>query len=303
LIKVRRGLDGIHLFDRKTGVNILLDKKIPQLASWTISPRQVSIALINACDLKCKHCYAPKQPARLHKEQIKQWMIELDNAGCFGIGFGGGEPTLHSDLAELCEFGQQKTGLAISLTTHGHALSEGLICQLENCVNFMRVSMDGVGSTYENIRGRSFEGLKRSLNSLNGRIPFGINYVVNRGTIDDLSSAVKVAETCGAVELLLLPEEQIGLGEKIDAATLGCLRTWVANYKGKVRLSISSGYKDMVDSLIALENEPAHLAFAHIDANGILKRTSFDKHGCDIGSEGVLAAFAKLSLNKESEQS
>ena len=301
LIKIRRGPDGIHLFDRKTGTNILLDEQIPQSSSWTTCPRQVSIALTNACDLKCTHCYAPKQSARLHKERIKQWMAELDNAGCFGIGFGGGEPTLHQDLAELCEFGEQQTGLAISLTTHGHTLSEELICHLETCVNFMRVSMDGVGPTYEGIRGRSFEDLKQNLNSLKGRIPFGINYVVNHSTIGDLSSVVKVAEACGATEMLLLPEEPVGLGKKIDAVTLKRLRTWIVNYQGNVRLSISADYKNIVDSLIALENEPDYLAFAHIDANGVLRRTSFDKEGCDIGNDGVLAAFSSLRLEKESE--
>ncbi|WP_155920394.1 radical SAM protein [Methylobacter luteus] len=295
-MKLRRGPDGIHLFDRKSGTNILIDEQIPPMSSWTNCPRQISIALTNACDLKCEHCYALKRAAQLSKEQVKRWMVELDESGCFGIGFGGGEPTLHPDLVELCQFGQQKTGLAITLTTHGHRLTDNLISQLQGSVNFIRVSMDGVGVTYESIRDRSFDELKRKLYALQGTIPFGINYVVNRRTIDDLNTAAQFAESAGAAELLLLPEEPVGLGQKIDLVSLEALYSWVADYKGNLRLSISSRYREMVETQLALEKEPEHMAFAHVDAEGVLKRTSFDSTGFKIGNAGLLAAFQNFSM-------
>ncbi|MGZ3578229.1 MAG: hypothetical protein ACXU98_04340 [Syntrophales bacterium] len=44
---------------------------------------------------------------------------------------------------------------------------------------------------------------------------------MNHRTIDNLNSAAQVAAaSTGAAELLLLPEEPIGLGQKIDSATL-----------------------------------------------------------------------------------
>lgn len=154
-MKVRSGPDGIHIFDRRTGTNALINEVIPPRESWTISPRQVSIALTNACNLKCSHCYAPKTAAVLGKEQVTQWMKQLDTAGTFGIGFGGGEPTLHPDLAEICKFGQRNTNLAMSMTTHGHRLTAELVDKLANNLNFIRISMDGVEDTYEQIRGVS----------------------------------------------------------------------------------------------------------------------------------------------------
>ncbi|MFK5894551.1 MAG: radical SAM protein [Pseudomonadota bacterium] len=292
-MKVRKGPDGIHLFDRDSGTNVLIDEYIPPATSWTNCPRQVSIALTNACDLKCIHCYASKQAAWLSKEYVKKWMIELDKAGCFGIGFGGGEPTLHPNLVELCQFGIEETGLAISLTTHGHKLDEGLIFQLKN---FIRVSMDGVGQTYESIRGRPFEDLKQNLSFLKGQIPFGINYVVNHRTINDLDVAAQVAEVNGATELLLLPEEPFGLGKEIDVLTFARLQKWITYYKGNLRLSISSRYQEKLDTLVTLKNEPDHLAFAHIDAKGVLKRTSFDKVGYDIGNSELLTIFQNFCV-------
>lgn len=293
-IKTRFGPDGIHLFDRKTGLNILLDDKIPHLTQWTKSPRQVSIALTNLCNLKCTHCYAPKTNAFIDKELVKLWMKELDQSGCFGIGFGGGEPTLHPDFIELCIFGHNETSLAITFTTHGHTLSNSVIGKMEGNIDFIRVSMDGTGDTYESIRGCSFQQFLKKLSLLKKRIPFGINYVVNDRTIGDLDLAIEIAESYGASEFLLLPEEAVGLGKKIDKVTINKLQSWVGNYNGDVRLSISSGSKDIVAHLQALKNEPEYLAFSHIDASGYLKKSSFEHAGYKISNTGVMDTFKKL---------
>src|SRR6266705_976700 len=50
-IKIRMGPSGIQLFDRTTGLNILLDEVPVPPTLWAEAPRQVSVALTNACDL------------------------------------------------------------------------------------------------------------------------------------------------------------------------------------------------------------------------------------------------------------
>jgi sulfatase maturation enzyme AslB (radical SAM superfamily) len=297
-MKIRRGPDGIHLFDRKKGNNILIDEIIPNVDTWTNSPRQVSIALTNACDLFCSHCYAPKQIAELDTSTVKRWMAELDDCGCFGIGFGGGEPTLHPGLVDICRFGQSHTNLAISMTTHGHNLDDTLLKQLAGNLNFVRVSMDGIGGTYESIRGRSFDNLMIHLQKLKHVFPFGINYVVNNRTIDDLVDATKIAEEVGASELLLLPEVGAGNGTSIDASTLALLKSWVPSYTGPLRMSISSSHADGFPTALVLDKEEQALGFAHIDAEGTFKRTSFDKSGLKINDNGVMSTFREL--NKQS---
>jgi len=296
-MKVRRGPDGVHLFDRKTGANILLDEEIPPQSSWSTSPRQVSIALTNACDLVCPHCYAPKQKAALDSKNVKRWISELDEHGCFGVGFGGGEPTLHSDLVDICKFGQSQTNLAITMTTHGHRLNDALLSQLAGNINFIRISMDGVGSTYETIRNRSFDSLLKILRNMRDVIPFGLNYVINSQTIDGLDDAAQIAEDVGACEILLLPEEAVGKGTKIDNVSLENLIKWVGSYRGSTRLAVSSGGADSFPTANALLNEVELSAFAHIDASGNLKNTSFECSGVAIDSTGVMSAFQRL--NKE----
>lgn len=63
-VKLRVGPDGLHLFDRRTGLNMLFDEIEAPEEQWSRAPRQVSIALTNACDLACSFCYAPKNGRR-----------------------------------------------------------------------------------------------------------------------------------------------------------------------------------------------------------------------------------------------
>ena len=189
-LKVRVGPAGLHFFNRTTGMNILVDEIRLPSHFWSTAPRQVSIALTNACDLACSHCYAPKNPAMLAFDRLINWLADLDANGCIGVGFGGGEPTLYPRLIEICSYAARKTNLAVTMTTHAHRLSDRLLSELEGTLHFVRVSMDGVGSTYESIRGRPFDALLERITALNRITPFGINYVVNSKTVGDLDAAV-----------------------------------------------------------------------------------------------------------------
>jgi hypothetical protein len=180
------------------------------------------------------------------------------------------------------------------MTTHGHRLNDKLLNQLTGNVHFVRVSMDGVGAVYESIRGRSFDNLLQTFNKLRDSIPFGINYVVNSKTKDGLSDAANIAQSAGASELLLLPEVGFGKGTGIDNDSLTHLKAWVSEYSGALQLSISSGHAHEFPATPCLEKEPQALAFAHIDAKGCLKRTSFDLAGQPVSELGVMQTFKKL---------
>ncbi len=297
-MKVRYGPDGIHFFNRESGLNILLNEYVPPQKYWTFSPRQVSIALTNSCNLSCPHCYAPKNKAILPKELVKRWIAELDKANCFGIGFGGGEPTLYPDLLEICAFASSQTGLAVTMTTNGLNLTESMVSCLQDKINYIRVSMDGVGRTYENIRGRSFDLFISKIRLLTGKIPFGINYVVNNKTVKKLSVATSLIEDWGASELLLLPEEAVGRGHKIDEHSLRDLKNWVTKYKGSLKLAVSASYEKQLHAVNPLQKERPELAFAHIDANGYIRNSSFETRGVLISSKGVMEAFKELLEGK-----
>jgi pyruvate-formate lyase-activating enzyme len=294
ILKIRFGPAGTYLFNRKTGVNVLLDEIVPPKTIWASAPRQVSIALTNNCDLNCPHCYAPKSPGMIDYNDLTSWLSELDLNGCIGVGFGGGEPTLYPKLSELFSYTSHKTKLAVVMTTHAHNLTDRLLNKLKGDVHFIRVSMDGVGSTYESIRNRLFEKLLERIRALSRITAFGINYVVNSKTIKDIDNAANLATELRAAEFLLIPEVFVRRGSGIDNDTVIKLQSWVSNYRGPVPLAVSEGSAEGLPTCNPFKYETGLASFAHIDAHGIMKRTSYDTSGIPIYEDGVIAALNKL---------
>ena len=277
----------------------MVDEITPPANTWSAAPRHVSIALTNDCDLSCSHCYAPKNPAILAFDRLTSWLADLDANGCIGVGFGGGEPTLYPRLTELCTYAERNTNLAITMTTHAHRLSDQLLNQLAVNLHFVRVSMDGVGPTYESIRCRPFDALLERITALACVARFGINFLVNSKTIGDLDVAVQLAADLGASEFLLLPEEPVGRGVGIDNETALILRKWITEYHGSVPLAVSESGAEGLPTCDPLIAETGLAAFAHIDASGVIKRTSYDKCGILIREDGVMAALNKLKITKQ----
>jgi molybdenum cofactor biosynthesis enzyme MoaA len=165
---------------RRTGLNLLFDEVHVEATQWAPAPRQVSIALTNACESDCPFYCAPKSAAVLDAARVCSWLDELDEAGCFGVGFGGGEPTLYRWLPEVCRFAAQRTKLAVTMTTHGHRWTPQLVDALASIVNFVRVSVDGVGATYEAVRGRPYPELVRRLALIGEVFGLGLNCAPRR---------------------------------------------------------------------------------------------------------------------------
>ena len=236
----------------------------------------------------------PEHAAQLKAEQVIEWLKDLDRNGCLGVGFGGGEPTLHRDFAALCKFAATNTGLAVTFTTHAHRLNDRIKADLQGYVHFVRVSMDGVGSTYETLRGKSFIQFLRQLETIRALAPFGINFVVNALTFPDIDRAIQLALESGATEFLLLPERRTHAASGIDHNTREALRTWVRSFRGNIRLSVSEIDAAGLPIYNPLPGEKGLRSYAHIDASGILKRSSFEPTGVPIGSNGISRALTTL---------
>lgn len=295
-MKTRIGPDGLHIFDRRSGLNILFDEVRADESTWATAPRQVSIALTNLCDLHCVHCYAPKHQAMLSAESVIAWLKELDQCGCMGIGFGGGEPTLHPHFAEICKFAAEETQMAVTFTTHGHRLHPTLLDRIAGYVHFIRVSLDGVRETYEALRGRQFPVLLERLREARRLAPLGINVVVNETTIQELDSIVEVAQEIDASELLLLPQQATDVVEAASRAVCNKLERWVYSYKGKVRLAVSKVGSEQLPTCDPLPLETGLRAYAHIDASGLVRVSSYAGAGTAISTDGVMAAINRLAI-------
>ncbi len=295
--KLRCGPAGLHVFNRTTGLNVLIDEIPVPTSLYSRAPRQVSIALTNQCDLACAHCYAPKSRHELRYEVVTSWLAELDAGGTLGVGFGGGEPTLYPRFVEVCQHAARETQLSITFTTHGHHIDEAMADGLRGSIHFIRVSMDGTGHTYESIRRRSFHDLLARMKLVRTIASFGVNFVVNEHTLPDLDEAVAIAADLGSCELLLLPQMATRRCSRVDDATLQGLRGWVEAYRGSVRLCINEGSAEGFPTCDPVTAERGLRAYAHIDAAGVLKPSSYHATGVPIGAEGVLSALDRLAHN------
>jgi MoaA/NifB/PqqE/SkfB family radical SAM enzyme len=293
-MKIRRDRAGVHIFDRTSALNILFDEISVPMREWAQAPRHLAVALTNACDLHCPYCYAPKHHAVLDPDQVLMWLREADTAGCLGVGFGGGEPTTVGRFAELCRRTAQETALAVSFTTHGHRLTDDLLSDLAGSVHFVRVSVDGVGSVYESLRGRPFAALVGRLNAVGSIAPFGVNVVINDATINELSAVAELASETGAVEILLLPEQSTATASGMSWHVGEQLREWVARYSGTVRLGVSEQGADGLPIAEPFRDQPSIERYAHIDASGVLRPTSFSPMGIEIGDNSFLMSYRRL---------
>lgn len=161
--------------------------------------------------------------------------------------------------------------------------------------------MDGVGPTYEALRGRPFEALCRRLETVGALAPFGINFVVNARTLPDLDAATELAAEMGAVEFLLLPEQPVRGSGGINSTATQALQRWVSLYRGAVPLAVSEAGADGLPTCDPLASETGLRAYAHIDASSVLKRSSFENDGVTIDNNGVMQALSVLRSCQEEE--
>jgi hypothetical protein len=154
--------------------------------------------------------------------------------------------------------------------------------------------MDGVGATYEALRGKTFRHFREQLKLIRALAPFGINFVVNAATIQDIDEAIAVAIESGASEFLLLPERATQARSGIDAGTREALCAWVKAYRSDIRLCVSETDTAGLPTCDPLVQEKGLRSYAHINASGVLKRSSFDKSGVPIGVAGISKALEEL---------
>ena len=193
----------------------------------------------------------------------------------------------------MCRRIEAETQLAVSFTTHGHQLTDHMARELAGAVHFVRVSMDGVGSTYERIRGRSFAALLKKLALVRRISRFGVNLVVNAATIGELDAAAEAAFEAGASELLLLPERRTANSDGITELDFRLLKRWIRE-NPQFRLAIADGTAPNGISLTQpFDDSEGINDYAHVDAAATLRATSFCPAGIPI-RESIGAAIARL---------
>ena len=151
-MKIRKDKDGLLFFEKSTGLNILMDEI--KISLPDLSPRHVSISLLEKCNLSCTYCYLKHSDTLLSYDTLNEYIDFLDNNGCLSVGIGGGEPTLYPHLMDLLHK-IYNTQMGCTLTTNGSATID-FYKRILNKVQLLRFSIDGVNEIYERNRNQSY---------------------------------------------------------------------------------------------------------------------------------------------------
>lgn len=295
-MKLRKEISGLHFFNRKSGVHILVDEISFDKTEISNSPRIVSISLTNICDLKCHFCYAPKNRDTLDFNYLKNLCKKLDDLGVLEVTFGGGEPTLYPNFIVLCQWIWHNTSLGISFTTHGHKMNSDFAKELQNNVSMIRFSIDGVEPRYSQIRGRKLSELLDKINLVKGKIPFGINCVVSKNGIKELEKVIELSIGIQAENILIIPEHINGVFQ-LTNTDWKALDKVIKKYDTKIEMLVTHEADDFIDSRTLKISNDEEFLFSHISADYKLKVNSYDKLGVYINSvEELENNFNKINV-------
>jgi pyrroloquinoline quinone biosynthesis protein E len=202
-------------------------------------------------------------------DELRARLHEAADLGVSTVAFGGGEPLLRRDLAELARHARA-LGLVPVMTTSGIGLTESRARELCPFAQ-INVSYDGTAGGYELVRG--FDGraqAERAIELLSrAKIPTGVNVVLTRASFALLGPTCERAADLGACEVQLLRYKPAGRAAGLDyfdrrltPEQVGCLWPAIAAVVQARRLRVRidcSMVPLLSQSLIAAIERPAEM--------------------------------------------
>jgi len=178
----------------KTGKNI-----VPK-------PLGITLNITERCNLQCKMCRIWKrdiEKEELSENDILQVITDMKKWGINRLNLSGGEPLLRKNLVfkvlSLC----QKYDIETGMVTNGWLLDEKTADQLVSLgIGRISISIDGIGSIHDNIRGvngsfdkavYAIDNINKAKEKLDKRCIIHINTVVCNENLDGLMSLVDMA--------------------------------------------------------------------------------------------------------------
>ena len=151
---------------------------------------RVHFELSHYCNLGCKFCYAAFAKQGMSTEAAKKIIKWIKQKGTKLLVFGGGDPLLRKDLAELLEYCKELSQ-PVAIDTNGLLLNEEFLEIIKDKVIRIGIPLDGAcEATQYKIRGK--KGLfKKSMQNIKKLskygIPFKVNTMVCKHNLNEIS--------------------------------------------------------------------------------------------------------------------
>lgn len=177
--------------------------------------RVLQIHPTRQCNLSCLHCYSSSSPNEKTELPLSLLCDAVSDAASEGFNYvslSGGEPTLYRPLHELLTHARQ-VGMRTAVTANGMLLTERKIEQLRTMVDVLAISIDGIPSAHNRIRGsqHAFETMRSRLPMLRAaNMMFGFIFTLTQYNLDELDWVRDFAVNEGAKLLQIHPLEEVG---------------------------------------------------------------------------------------------
>ncbi len=184
----------------------LVEGVVPDAVSFnsSFSPESVSIELLSACNLKCKHCYGAFGNAEgefLKKEVVFDILDQLSDMHVKDVSFTGGEVLLHPDFIEILRYAHSKK-FVLSFLTNGTMITEDFADSIREFLPLeVQVSIDGhnaeIHDPFRGVEG-AFEKAVHAVKLLdNAGCTVVTGLVMNKKNIDHFDDMDKLVRELG----------------------------------------------------------------------------------------------------------
>ncbi|HME18256.1 MAG TPA: radical SAM protein [Nitrososphaerales archaeon] len=277
--------EGLLIFDRRTGLNVLFDELKKKDAIWQ-KPLYVALAITNRCNRECRWCYAASGPGFpvegfWMRDRVLDLAKALDEYGVLGLALGGGEPFTYPRFANLCRDIWDSTGLDVGATTNGDLVTGEDLETLKGHFGQLRVSVWSEGE------------IGKAVKLLGRGVSIGINTLLFRGGFHQVDRIIRAGVAAGIEDFLILSCKPVGRANGVMTPT----REDIDQLALLIRMYPSVAFE--VDAAIAMElqgksvmfaqpwiEEGGGSRFAMITHDGFVKPDSFSSHRVKLSSFG-----------------
>jgi len=218
------------------------------------SPFFVIVSVTQKCNLNCSFCYNNEyhnngNSIEMKNEKVKIVIDNLSKAGCLGIGFNGGEPTLRDDLCNLISYACSKDLIPL-IATNAVLIDRNYAKDLKDAgLCYAQVSIDGKPKTHDFLRGKkgtydyTLKGLR---NLVNAGIYVSVAMVANKKNYTEIEDVLDIAKKYKASKFEILDYQCIGKAndgidlnpiERLNIAEKLC-HLWKEVIKNKEKISL-----------------------------------------------------------------
>ena len=156
-----------------------------------IQPLICGLVLHNKCNLRCKHCTVYKRPtAKMSYDECIKVIDEFYEEGGRCLYLEGGEPFLWKDnlylMEDVVSYAHYKGYFSVIIYTNG-------TLQLNSKADTIFVSVDGLKTTHDHLRGKSFDRIMKNIHESNHTSIY-INYTINsknKSEIEDFCAFIE----------------------------------------------------------------------------------------------------------------